>query len=153
MKTTANLATNSMIHKLDKTDKKMLYRFYKAQGYSASLMGYDTCYTIKNKHSEIIAAVIVSQLVQQNQQALLHGLVVSTEHRNKGLAKNLIKHCVHNHDTVVCFASRSLKDLYRRAGFSMLLNQQIEQHLNQLLITRFRIYQQKQPLLQVFIQR
>lgn len=153
MNSLSHLITDGAIYTANKADKKALLRFYKSQHYSASFMGFDSGYIIKNECEEIIASVIVSQLEADNQQALLHGLVVAKQHRKKGLAKKLILHCLTEHNTIVCFAHEQFKALYQKAGFSRLQAQQVEQHLNQLLVTRFRTYHKKQPLLQTFIRR
>ncbi|MDO6428711.1 GNAT family N-acetyltransferase [Thalassotalea sp. 1_MG-2023] len=146
-------ATDLVIDTATKADKKTIKRFYKTHGFAASFMGYDSCYIIKQNDDEIIAAIIVSQLVKGNQQALLHGLYVSCKYRNEGLATKLLEHCIIKHKILVCFANNNLQELYQKVGFSMLQEKEVEQHLNTSLITRFNHYQQNQPFLRAFIQR
>ncbi|WP_286235575.1 GNAT family N-acetyltransferase [Thalassotalea sediminis] len=134
-----------------KSDKKAIMRFYKNQHYSASFMGYDHCYLLKDNNDDIIASVIVSTLTERNTQALLHALVVKADHQGLGLAKTLLEHCIRQHATIVCFAAPNLKTLYTKVGLSMLPDNQIEQHLNEVLSCRYRSYQKQQPLLNAFI--
>ena len=49
------------IQSAEKDNKKSIKRFYKANNYSASFMGYDTSY-IALHEGEIIACVIISYI-------------------------------------------------------------------------------------------
>ena len=87
---------NTIITTASKNDKKSLMRFYKQQSYSAKLLGYDNAYLMKYS-GEIIGAVIISGLEENNPQLFLHALVIKKEFRQKRLASELIKHALFQH--------------------------------------------------------
>ncbi len=76
---------NINISSANKADKKSLMRFYKQQRYSASLLGFDHIYIIRDMQ-EIIGAVILSALKKDNNQLFLHALVIKKEYRQQKLA-------------------------------------------------------------------
>jgi hypothetical protein len=53
----------------EKSDKKIIKRFYKLQRYSASYIGLDHCFYICQGQN-IIAAMIISQMNKSNDQYL-----------------------------------------------------------------------------------
>ncbi|MBA6265666.1 GNAT family N-acetyltransferase [Colwellia sp. Bg11-12] len=117
-----------------KSDKKSLMRFYKQQHYSAGLLGFDHTYLIKSS-SEIIGSVIVSAIIENNQQLFLHALVIKQAHRQKKLATKLIQHVLlqHYHQNIFCFANETLRYFYHLNGFSQIAQSQ----LDQLLLKRY----------------
>jgi N-acetylglutamate synthase-like GNAT family acetyltransferase len=121
---------NTAITTASKSEKKSLMRFYKQQRYSAGLLGFDSTYIIKNS-SEIIGAVIISALTENNPQLFLHALVIKQEFRQKKLASQLIQHALHQHDNqqVICFADESLTHFYQNNGFYQITEQQLLQPL------------------------
>jgi N-acetylglutamate synthase-like GNAT family acetyltransferase len=133
---------NSVITKASKSDKKSLMRFYKQQSYSASLLGYDNTYMIKYSE-EIIGAVIISALEENNPQLFLHALVVKKEFRQKKLGCQLIQHALFQHATqqVICFADESLTHFYQLNNF----NQVTEHQLLEPLLRRYLSYRRSLP--------
>jgi len=121
---------NTIITTASKSDKKSLMRFYKQQSYSAKLLGYDTTYLMKYS-GEIIGAVIISGLEENNPQLFLHALVIKKELRQKRLASELIKHALFQHASqqIVCFANGSLTHFYQINGFSQITEHQLLQPL------------------------
>jgi N-acetylglutamate synthase-like GNAT family acetyltransferase len=113
-----------------KSDKKSLMRFYKQQHYSAGLLGFDHTYLIKSS-SEIIGAVIVSAIVENNPQLFLHALVIKQAHRQKKLATKLIQHALlqHYHQNIFCFADETLHYFYHLNGFDQIAQSQLQQPL------------------------
>jgi N-acetylglutamate synthase-like GNAT family acetyltransferase len=117
---------NTVIITASKSDKKSLMRFYKQQGYSASLLGYDDTYMIKYS-GEIIGAVIISGLEENNPQLFLHALVIKQEFRQKKLASQLIQHVLlqHANQSIICFADESLSYFYQINNFSQVTKHQL----------------------------
>lgn len=111
-----------------KADKKDLKRFYKAQRYHANFMGFDHGYLIKNKH-EIIGAVLVSYLIENNRLGFLHGLCVDKNHQNQGLASSLILQCQKFHSQLLCFSQAKLANWYRAHHFKTASTDSIPQVL------------------------
>jgi N-acetylglutamate synthase-like GNAT family acetyltransferase len=138
---------NTEITIASKSDKKSLMRFYKQQSYSASLLGYDNTYVIKYS-SEIIGAVILSGLEENNSQLFLHALVIKQEFRQKKLASQLIQHVLLQHATqsIICFADESLSNFYQINNFSQATDDQL---LEPLLI-RYLGYKKTNNTLLVF---
>lgn len=140
------------IIKANKSDKKSILRFYKAQQYSARFLGLDHCYIIKN-NEKIIASVIVSYIDKSNPMGFLHALVVDKTFQHQGLASQLIKYTEKQHPTMVCFANESLTPLYLKSLFTKLPQAQYRKTLAEHLFVRFNRYQIKQPQLKVFIRQ
>jgi hypothetical protein len=128
---------NTEITTANKSDKKSLMRFYKQQSYSASLLGYDITYVIKYT-SEIIGAVIISGLEENNPQLFLHALVIKKEFRQKKLASKLVQHALFQHanQPMICFADKSLTNFYKINNFS----QATAHQLLTPLLTRYLSY-------------
>lgn len=124
------------------TNKKQIKRFYKSQHYSASFVGFDTSYQVLNE-DKIIASAIISYQTKENQQALLHALVVDKNYRNIGIAKQLISHICKQHNHIVCFCSLELIKLYQQFNFNLCS----ENDLSTMNKFRFLTYQQKNKLL------
>ena len=133
---------NTIITTASKSDKKSLMRFYKQQSYSASLLGYDNTYMM-NYSGEIIGAVIISALKENNPQLFLHALVIKKEFRQKRLASELIQHALFQHVTqqIVCFAEESLTPFYHKNNFS----QVTEHQLLEPLLKRYLGYRRSLP--------
>jgi len=131
----------------NKSDKKSLKRFYKQQSYSAGLLGFDCIYIIKNKQ-EIIGAVIISAIEENNAQLFLHALVIKQAFRQKKFASQLIQHALlqHTNQQVICFAKEQLANFYQLNGFS----QVTEQQLLQPLLMRYSSYKKTNNTLLVF---
>ncbi|WP_448550041.1 GNAT family N-acetyltransferase [Thalassotalea fusca] len=130
-----------VIIKADKEDKKAIKRFYKHQHYSASFMGLDTAYIAKQQE-EIVGAVIVSRIVEDNQQPLLHGLVVDRQYQRLGIAQLLLNQCQANFNEIRCFASPRLAEFYHKVKFV----QGGETDLSPTLALRYQQYSCKQAL-------
>jgi len=131
----------------NKTDKKSLMRFYKQQSYSAGLLGFDRVYIVKDEQ-EIIGAVIISAIEENNPQLFLHALVIKQEFRQKKLATQLIQYVRrhHNNQQLFCFAQEELAHFYQQNGFS-----QVAEHLLlQPLLMRFFRYKKTNNMLLVF---
>ncbi|TWX55687.1 GNAT family N-acetyltransferase [Colwellia hornerae] len=137
MKTTFSPAT--------KSDKKSLMRFYKQQNYSAGLLGLDKVYLLKCS-SEMIGAVIISTLAENNQQSFLHGLVIERAFRQKKLASQLLTFVVtqDKHQEIFCFADKTLSHFYQQNGFGQITQQQLPEPL---LIRYLRVKKTKKNLL------
>lgn len=114
-----------------KSDKKSVKRFYKSQHYSASFIGFDSTYIVLD-NEQIIASAIVSYSTSDNNQALLHALVVAKPYQKQGIATELIniikqQHC-HNyrekHSTIVCFTKPELAIFYQALSFRNLTQEQ-----------------------------
>jgi GNAT superfamily N-acetyltransferase len=133
-----------------KSDKKDLLRFYKAQHYSASFIGYDQCYFIKINNT-IMAAVMVSKIAEHHQHYFLHALVVDNKFQHQGIASLLLKHVNERHQPLLCFANAPLEAFYTKNDFVKLLPSAYETMLPQHLFLRFNGYKKKQSQLQVFI--
>jgi N-acetylglutamate synthase-like GNAT family acetyltransferase len=133
---------NTIITTASKSDKKSLMRFYKQQSYSASLLGYDNTYMM-NYSGEIIGAVIISALKENNPQLFLHALVIKKEFRQKRLASELIKHALFQHATqqIVCFADESLTHFYQLNNFCQIT----EHQLLEPLLRRYLSYSRSLP--------
>lgn len=117
----------NLVIKAKKSDKKDIQRFYRAQGYSASFIGYDHTYFIKH-NSKIIACAIISAGQGNGLFWLLHGLVINSEFRGKGIASILLRTItmgqVFNeenkqvcYDNIICFADQALATLYLSNNF------------------------------------
>ena len=117
---------NTVISTASKSEKKSLMRFFKQQGYSASLLGYDNTYLMKYS-GEIIGAVIISGLEKNNPQLFLHALVIKKEFRQKKLASQLLEYalCQHATQQVICFADETLTHFYQLNNFSQLTQHQL----------------------------
>lgn len=138
------------VTKAVKADKKSIQRFYKAQQYSASFMGFDHCYLLKQQE-EIIACVIISQITPSHKQFFLHALVVDKSHQKKGFASQLLQHVTKLHHPLVCFASNTLAALYESQGLQYLPKNLIASLLSETLVCRFKHYQKQQKSLAAFI--
>ncbi len=138
---------NTVISTASKSEKKSLLRFFKQQNYSASLLGYDKTYMMRYS-GEIIGAVIISGLEENNPQLFLHALVVKQEFRQKKLASQLIKYALSQHATqqVICFADESLTHFYQLNYF----NRVTEHQLLQPLLKRYLAYKKTNNALLVF---
>jgi len=134
------------IIKAEKTDKKDIKRFYRQQNYSAGFLGLDHCYLVRFEQ-KIIASVIVSQITPENNQHLLHALVVDGQYRQKGLASTLLRHAIKLYQPLVCFAGADLATLYTQAGFKRAESNDLSQTLN----LRFQAYRKKINDLMIFI--
>ncbi len=133
----------------DKSEKKAILRFYKAQHYSARFIGLDSCYVIK-KDQHIIASVIISKIQPSNKQNLLHALVVAQAYRGQGLASHLLQYITQQSANLVCFAKAELAPLYSKHGFTALAANQANSVLSSELFKRYQKYQTKQPTLTIF---
>lgn len=138
------------IRQSEKSDKKDILRFYKAQRYSARFIGLDCCYFITIDNN-IIGSVLVSQLIPTNLQFLLHALAINKSHQRQGLAKALLNHVQSKYQPLVCFANQELSPLYLTNGFKKLAHTDINDVLTEPLSIRFNRYLIKQPRLKVFI--
>lgn len=133
------------IKKGAKYDKKDLQRFYKNQNYSSSFMGYDHFYILA-LDEKIIGAVMVSYLKKTNKYGLMHALVISKNHQNKGYAKALIQKLQSEHPYIICFANIKLSGLYE--GFGLQRESSIS--IPNYLAERFESYYQKDKQLTIF---
>lgn len=136
----------STITKANKSDKKEILRFYKQQHYSARFLGFDQAYYIK-KNEAIIACVITSKITEYNHQTFLHALVIDKDYFHQKLASRLLKYCVRQHPTLICFADISLAPLYLQNGFVPTSTK----NLSEILQQRFNSYSFKNKQLQAFI--
>lgn len=125
----------------NKEDKKAIKRFYKQQHYSASFMGLDTTYLAKQQ-GDIIGAVIVSKICADNQQTLLHALVVDRQYRRLGIAQLLLNQCQAHFNSIKCFASHELAEFYDKVNFIKCE----ETELSPELLARYQQYNRKQSL-------
>ncbi|NMP32574.1 GNAT family N-acetyltransferase [Thalassotalea sp. M1531] len=130
-------------------DKKQVKAFYKAQGYSAGLKGYDHLFVVMD-NQQVIACAIVSLIESNSTQALLHGVVVDKNYLRQNIATKLINFAANQLPRqvvqLVCFSHVKLKHLYLKSHF-------VEAKCNELINTldsRFKAYQSKQPELAVF---
>lgn len=140
----------SAITILDKSRKKDVLRFYKSQGVSVKYKGFDHVYGVIDKNNDIVACTFASKLSESNTLWLLHGLVVSPQYRNKGLASALVSHTVNLHHPIVCFADSSLTNFYEKNQFALLSADESEQRLTEPLNIRYKSYLKNQPNLKVF---
>lgn len=131
------------IQTAEKSDKKDIKRFYKDNHYSASFMGNDQCFMIKNNKAQIIACVIVSTI---SDTPFLHALVVSQNMRGSGLATQLLAHCQLISVHIYCFADLSLNRLYISSQFKSIDQGQLPASLH----SRFQRYKQKNNTLSAF---
>ncbi|WP_281558758.1 GNAT family N-acetyltransferase [Thalassomonas sp. RHCl1] len=129
-----------------KSDKKAIKRFYRKHSYSASFMGLDSCYLAKDKQ-EIIACVLHSQLLVENNQSFLHALVVDPAYRRQSIATSLLDYCCAFHPLTVCFAAPKLTSLYLSNNFQLAKPEQ----LSPLLAKRYLQYIKTKPELAIFI--
>ncbi|WP_160298240.1 GNAT family N-acetyltransferase [Thalassomonas actiniarum] len=129
-----------------KSDKKAIKRFYRRHSYSASFMGLDSCYLVKEQQ-EIIACVLQSQLLVENNQSLLHALVVDPAYRRQSIATSLLDYCCAFHPLTVCFAVPQLAPLYLSNNFQLAEPEQ----LSPLLAKRYLQYIKTKPELAIFI--
>ncbi len=143
----------------NKSDKKDILRFYKANNYSARFIGFDRCYVIKNELS-IVASVIISmgKLEQKNctkalsnSQYFLHALVVDPAYQKQGLATRLLNYSLARHRPIVCFAHSSLSPLYQKQGFKALRDDLVKSTLTIELFNRYQQYIKHQSNLTVFV--
>jgi len=139
---------NVKIHTAVKSDKKIIKQFYKRQHYSASFMGLDTVYFIKDKEI-VIASVIISQFETHNSQHFLHALVVDKQYQNQGLASQLLNFSPLNEYQITCFAIQEMHKLYINAGYQQICSKQ----LNELNFLRYQQYKKFKSNLQVFIKK
>lgn len=123
------------------TNKKQIKRFYQSQHYSASFMGFDKSYQVLDD-DDIIASAIISYQTKENNQALLHAIVVNKNYQNKGIAKQLITHICKLYPNIVCFCSPELVKLYRQCGFVQFEAEQLSSKNKE----RYLIYQKKKSL-------
>ncbi|WDE13838.1 GNAT family N-acetyltransferase [Thalassomonas haliotis] len=130
----------------EKSDKKAIKRFYRQHSYSASFMGLDSCYLVKDKQ-DIIASVLYSQLLAENRQSLLHALVVAPDHRRLSIAASLLDYSRTFHPLSVCFAAPELAPLYLSNNFQLANLDQ----LSPLLARRYLQYIKAKPELAIFI--
>ena len=110
------MTINITVITAQQSDKKNIKRFYKNNHYAASYMGYDSCYIIKIDNN-IVASVIVSYIVNENSQALLHALFVDESYRKNKLASLLIQKAQQEHSSIVCFAHKKLIGFYQKLDF------------------------------------
>lgn len=138
------------IYKAEKSDKKAIVRFYKAQHYSASFLGFDQVYYIKEKQ-QIIAAMIVSKINPQHNHHFLHALVVDKLFQQQGIASKLLQFALTYHQPLVCFANENLSSFYIKNCLLKLTNDQIAVEVPEHLLLRFESYRKKHSQLKVFI--
>lgn len=151
----------------NKADKKSILRFYKNNRYSASFIGDDNCYLIK-ENSKIIASVIISLTGNRPEilpirrdnnltkspvkpQYLLHALLVDLSRRKLSHAQILLKHSITHHQPLVCFAHITLRQLYLKNGFILIADDLVSKCLNPSLFSRFQQYSKQKTGLNVFI--
>ena len=153
----SNNTTTFQITKAIKSDKKDIFRFYKAQGYSASFIGQDQCYLVK-KNNLIIAAAIISAGKTKTDFYLLHALVTDENYRGNKIASAIIKTIGNEtnelkqtiYRKIICFADNSLQRFYRSNHFINYGEENIKQLPAEFQhrLCRYRI---KQKTLQCFI--
>jgi GNAT superfamily N-acetyltransferase len=164
---------NSGVIVAKKNDKKSILRFYKENHYPARFIGFDHCYLIK-VDDNIIASVIISQgnkLQQVNPSTehdsnngylnfppnktpyLLHALLVVPSYRRLGYAEHLLSHAIINHQTLICFAQKSLRELYLNNGFIHIEDNLLSQCLPADFYSRFQQYSKNKPELRAFVHR
>ena len=146
--------TDLSLRQATKQDKAKIKRFYKRQRYSASFMGRDCCFIVEDSQlastDNIVAAVIISCINTNNEQALLHALVVDKTLRSQGIASGLLNTCLQHHEQVVCFADESLTKLYCQNRFTKLSESEHHHYLTPTIKERFSLYKKKQPSLTAF---
>lgn len=136
----------------DKSDKKNIIRFYKAQRYSASFIGYDKTYLAINElDNSVVGIVIVSFSNNINQQGLLHGLFVKAEYRHQAIARKLLHTALKSHNQIICFAATELSSFYQKMGFNPTTIH--EAFIAEVNLTRFNAYQKNMPSLAIFIHK
>lgn len=138
------------ISKAKKSEKKAILRFYKLNHYSARFLGHDTTYLAKVQ-DEIVASVILSNIVHNANQVFLHGLFTAPNYRNQGYSTQLLKSVCNEHPVIVCFAQPALSGFYQTLGFTPIPATLRTKFLNAHLLLRFNSYVRSQPKLQVFI--
>lgn len=147
--------------KTSKTDKKTIKAFYKGMHYNAKYMGGDHVFIIyktatSQSSQNIVAAVMLSQVIPKAQQWFLHALVVNSAYQQQGLALRLLTdvadwvHSTSSAYDIVCFADKSLLPLYQKAHYQALHEKSLANELSSHLYTRFIGYQQKSPQLCAF---
>lgn len=135
------------IQLMEKPQKKSVLRFYKQHHYSARFIGHDTCFII-TKNDEIIGACIISKVEQVN---FFHALVIDPKFQGRGLASKLINDSLNTFGSLLCFADIKHHQFYLKLGFSAVNNEQFQSETSfQPLISRFKSYKRKQPLLKAF---
>lgn len=132
----------------NKSDKKAILRFYKSQHYSASFLGGDSCYLLK-ENEQIIASVIISTIEKNITYHFLHALVVHSCHQNKGIATALLKYVLFFHPHTLCFADRAMANFYQKSAMWP-ESKRAELLLPEHLKLRLAAYRKKHPQLQVF---
>ena len=105
-------------------------------------MGLDTTYLAKDDE-EIIGAVIVSRLKKENQQVLLHALVVRQSYQRKGIAKLLLAQCTKQISNIRCFANPNLAEFYRKVNFLPVCADELSEEL----LVRYINYSKHQTLM------
>jgi GNAT superfamily N-acetyltransferase len=144
--------------KATKADNKAIKRFYKTQRYSASYIGQDHCYLVKNQ-SIIIASAIISAGQENGDYWLLHGLVTDQEYRGLKIASSIIRKIIdqgnHTQDkgytNIICFADSELRPFYLANRF---ISYNAINELNKLPLEfkqRLVRYQEKHKNLQCFL--
>lgn len=181
--TTSTFTFRQLCNK-ESVDKKAIKAFYKNERYSAKFKGFDLAYgafsagvksdinddkngalcqvdTTKKKEQNLLATVIISQLHQDNTQALLHGLVTAASARGKGIASRLLSFAIGDIkkressqstvgiDSIVCFSDPKLANFYLGNQFT-LVNADDQRILTPLIEARLLAYQKHQPNLSVF---
>lgn len=124
------------------TNKKQIKRFYKSQHYAASFIGFDKSYQVLDDE-KIIASAIISYQVEENQQALLHALVVDKAYQHMGIATQLISYICKLHSNIVCFCSPELTKLYQQCNFNLCS----EANLCEINKFRFSLYKNQKSLI------
>ncbi|MCH2055633.1 MAG: GNAT family N-acetyltransferase [Thalassotalea sp.] len=168
----------------ESVDKKAIKAFYKNERYSAKFKGFDLAYgafsagaksdvnhdesrildsadTTAQQELALVASVIISQLHQDNTQALLHGLVTASSARGKGIASRLISFAIRDIkkresspsivgiNSIVCFSDPKLANFYLGNQFT-LVNADDQGILTSSIEARLLAYQKYQPNLSVF---
>lgn len=136
---------NYYITKAEKSDKKDIQRFYKSERYSACFIGYDQSFIIKER-GEIIASVIVSARFENFESFFLHGLVVTKQYRNKGIAHAMLNYISEFFTPLYCFCEQALCRVYLSANFKQINEHALPNDLQQ-SYCRYKI---KQPTLCCF---
>lgn len=136
---------NISFYQTKKEDKKTTLRFYKAQGYSASFMGYDYTYWVK-QDDNIVGSVIFSYINKNNTCALLHALYIDPNYRFNNLATHLIDYAANIHNHMICFADISLDMFYKKSSFI----ESPQNNLPECFNNKFIAYQQRNKKLKVY---
>jgi len=136
---------NISFYKTHKEDKKSILRFYKNYDYSASFMGYDHTYWVK-QGDKVIGSVILSYIDKTNSYALLHALFIDPKYRHQQLALRLLQYVALEHNKIICFADISLDSFYKQAQFTELLLESIPDCMQ----AKFMAYQKRNKQLTVY---